>query len=217
MKNEDLREEYRKLAAVLGLEYKEGVETFLESPSLRLAAGEALQTKDIQQAEKFLTNPLVKSLLAKVFMGAATGFYRDFEVALFRGTSSGSESSSQTYYVNISLFFKSNLRCGLQIYHKDFFTRLGAIIFSGSYVKLPGDAPVSKLIAVKAEDKTQAQMYVSSRELLNQIHQLFQYSPDFKITDHGIRYRQRGHIIDPAQARPIMDLMVDTARKFGAG
>ena len=74
------KDDWRKLTAELGFEFKEGVNAFLDSPTLRRFAAEEMNQKDIRQAESMLRNPMVQTILAKVFMGTASGRYRDFRI-----------------------------------------------------------------------------------------------------------------------------------------
>lgn len=210
----DVREEWRRLAQDMNFEFKEGIRAFLESPSLQRIAASELNSKQVQKASQFLSNPMVQSLLSKIFIGAATGFYRDFEFALLRTTRSSGSGGSQIHYVAISLLFKKDLRSDLEITKAGAFSGLWKKLLKNSYVRIRRNPELDRLITVKAKNKSQAEVLLSSQGVQESLKRLYEFSDDFKITDHGIRYEERGEIIEKERAVEIMEIMVDAAVKF---
>ena len=210
------KEKWRTLAAGLGFEFKEGIRTFMESPSLLAMAGGEMRIRDVEQAGKLLSHPMVQTILAKVFMGAATGRHRNFEFALLRSSSSsGSGSGSKTtYYVNVVLFFREGLRCGLNIEKAGGFTRLGRFFMPGRYVKVPNNDKMGKLLAMTARDKTQARVLLSDCNVQEALIALFGSADGFTVSDHGIRYKEAGRIIDLDRAKRLMETMADAADRI---
>jgi ribosomal protein L30E len=210
------KDEWQNLTSELGFEFKEGVNAFLDSPTLRRAAAEEMNQKDIRQAESMLRNPMVQAILAKIFMGAALGRYRDFEFALFHSSSRGGSSSRSSYteYVNIALFFPKDLRCDLLIEKAGMLAGLKRLLFSGKYIKIPNNEGLNHLVTVKTTDKSQAKVILAERSVQEQLARLFAYSTGFKVTDYGIRYKEVGGIIGKAKALEIMDIMAEAADRF---
>jgi hypothetical protein len=210
------KDDWRKLTAELGFEFKEGISAFLDSPTLRRIAAEEMNQKDIRQAESMLRNPMVQTILAKVFMGTASGRYRDYEYALFHSSSRGGSGSRSRYteYVNIALFFPKDLRCDLLIEKAGPLARLARLLGAGKYMKIPNNEGLNHLLIVKAADKNQAKVILAERAVQEQLAKLYAYSNGFKVTDHGIRYKETGGLIGKAEATEIMDIMADAADRF---
>ena len=210
------KDEWLQLSAELGFEFKDGVNPFLDSPTLRRFAAEEMNQKDLRQAENLLRNPMVQTILAKIFMGTASGRYRDYEYALFHSSSKGgSEShSSYTEYVNIALFFPKDLRCDLTIEKAGRLVGLKRLFFAGKYMKIPNNEGLNHLVTVKATDKNQAKVILGERAIQEQLARLYGYSNGFKVTDHGIRFKEVGGIISKARAVEIMNIMADAADRF---
>ena len=207
-----VKEQWRQLAPQLGFEFKEGIEALLESPSLLQMAGGALNMDQVAKARNFMDHPMVKKLIAMVFMGAATGFHRGFEFALLRGSSSS--SSTKSYHVHISLLFHQSLQCELNIAAGGFLASIGRALFPGSHLKIDHRPELNRMLSIKADDRERALMFLSRFEVQEALMALYSFSRQFTISDHGIRYKEPGHIIDAGRALNIMNLMVDAAEKF---
>ena len=209
-----IKDEWIALAGELGFEFKEGLRAFTEPKTLYLIAQKEMKVKNVEQAQKFLNHPMVQTLMSKVFMGAAAGRYRDFDFVLLRSSSS-SGSSSRNHYVNVALFFNTDLRCDLEIEKGGFWSRLGRKFFSGSYVKLPNNPKMESDLSIMAKDTGQAQVLLTDSRIQAAVANLFAASSGFKITDYGIRHKEKGDIIDKTRALELMDVMAESARAFG--
>ena len=210
----DIKEEYKALASHLGIEFKEGVEAFFQSPSLKLMAAGELGAGDLEKAQQFLNNPLIRKMVSKVFMGAATGFYRDYEFAIYRSSTGSGKNSRPVYHANVNLLFPKDLRCGLDIFRRTWMTGIGEFLRPSKYVKIQDDPELCRLAAVRAENKAQAGIFMGSRALRERLAALYRYAPGFTVTDHGIRYKEPGHIMDRQRTVEVMDLLVEAALKF---
>jgi len=206
-----IKEQWQNLAGELGLEFKPGIEAFLELPeaATRIILDEFGTDKPVPAAE-ILHNPLVKAFLAKVFMGVVTGEYRGYTVHLFRG-SRGSSRTGQVHAVNISMLFNQPKKNGLNIYGEGFFSRLGKKLFGVQDLE-SCNPELDKLVMIKAENVPQVQMTMTDPRVQQALVELYSYSTEFQITDPGIRYRISGEeIIDRATAMEVLDLMVAAA------
>ena len=209
----DMKEQWTRLAIELGFELKQEIRPLVELPSLHKLAAHAVKKGDIQKAEKVLKHPMIMKLLSETFTGSATGKYHGFEFAVFPGAIS-TDSSSTTYVVNIVLLFKRAYPFGLEIFHSGLFTKLGKAIMPGSYVKIPDNVIIDKVIAVKAKNRDQVRGLLSDKVLQDKLLNLYEFSKSFNISDHAIRYDQGGAIISKDDALKIMDLMADAAERF---
>ncbi len=210
------KDEWRNLTSELGFEFKEGVNAFLDSPTLRRMAAEEMNQVDVKKADSILRNPMVQTILAKVFMGVASGRYRDFEFAVFHSSSRGGSGpgARHTEYSNVALFFPKDLRCDLVIEKAGPLAGLKRLILVGKYFRIPNNEGLNHLVTVKAADKSQAKVILAERAVQEQLAKLFVYSNGFKVTDHGIRYKEVGGLISKAKAMEIMDVMADAAGRF---
>lgn len=205
------------LADELGLEFKEGIDALLESPTLQKMAGPALGFKDLSQAKAIFDNPLVHSLLTKVFIGSISGTYRELEFILFRGSATTSRSSGQrtVHHVHVNVLFRKDQQMGLDITGTWWGAKLGKLVMPGRYLAVAANPDLDKLVVVNAEGKSQAKVLLGRNDLTTALLKMYQFSKEFHITDHGIRYHEPGRIIAADRARIIMDLMAEAADKFG--
>ncbi|MEW5724451.1 MAG: hypothetical protein AB1896_15175 [Thermodesulfobacteriota bacterium] len=205
-------EKWRELARDLGFEFKEGLRGFLESPALQMMAIEGLTRDGLDQAGKFLEKPWVQALLTRMFLGVVTGRHQGIEFHLYRG---GKTSGSRTVYdINVAALFGRSLHCGLVVYRSGFLARLGRRLFPNRYVRIPHDPEFDRLVVVRARDEVQALAYFSSREVRGALLDLFRSKDDYKINDHGLRYKAPGRTLDRARALELMDRMAEVVEKI---
>ncbi len=210
----DMKEQWNRLAIELGFELKQEIRPLVELPSLHKMAARAVKKGDIQRAEKFLTHPMMVALLSKTFTGSATGKYRGFEFAIFPSTVSSGSSAKSTYFVNVVLLFMREYPFGLEIFSNSLFSQIGKAIMPGSYVKIPDNGIFNKVITVKAKNKGSVLTLLSDKMLQDKLIMLYEFSKSFNISDHAIRYDERGAVITKDKALKIMNLMADAAEKF---
>ncbi|MBF0529975.1 MAG: hypothetical protein HQK55_12040 [Deltaproteobacteria bacterium] len=211
------RNDWVALAKELGLEFKPGIDDLLESPSLQKMVAPELGIKDLSQAMKMLANPMVHSLLSKIFLGAATGFYQDLEFILYRGSSTSTRSFGQQtrYAVHINVLFHKNQDMGLDMKAAWWGAKFGKAIMPNRYLPIPTNPELDKLVVVKTADASRTKLLLERSDLATALLKMYQYSPKFHVTDHGIRYKESGRIIAADRARIIMDLLAEAAEKFG--
>ena len=209
----EVKEQWQRLAIELGFELKNEIRPRVELPSLHKMAAKALKKGNLRQAEQILETPLFKEVFKKVFIGSATGFYRDYEFAVFRSTSD-TDSSNPVYYVNMVLMFKQSLELGLDIRQAGSLSKIGKALFAGKFVKIPNNPELDALAAVQAKDKDRAGRLLSDSGLQEKLLALYRFSHRFMITDEAIRWDERGTIIQKDRALKIMDMMAETAQKF---
>ncbi len=209
----DMKEQWNRLSIELGFELKQEIRPLVELPSLHKMAAHAVKKGDIQRAEKLLEHPMMKKLLSKTFAGSATGEYHGFEFAVFPSTIS-TGSSKPRYFVNVVLLFKREFPFELEIYHNSLMSKIGKVLMPGSYVEIPDNVILNKIIAVKTKNKNQVLSLLSDKKLQDKLQNLYEFSKGFNISDRAIRYDKLGAIIAKDDALKIMDLMVDVAEKF---
>jgi hypothetical protein len=209
----DLNTQWNKLAIELGFQLSPKIRPFVELPSLHKMAARAVKRGDLHRAEKLLEHPAISNLLSKAFVGSATGIYRSYEFAVFRSTLGGDRGSNPAY-VNIVLIFKTKYQLGLEIWRNSILSKIKKAIGVGSYVKIPENEMLDKLIAVTANLKDQARILLSDRLLQDKLLDLYRFSNTFEISDRDIRYSERGTIMGKDRAIEIMDLMTDFADVF---
>ncbi len=210
----DIREKWNRLAIELGFQLQREIRPYVEMPSLHKMAAQAVKKGDMDKADKLLVHPLIQKMLNKVFIGSACGFYRDYEFALFRSTSSSGNKGTAVYYVNIVLVFPGSLRLGLEVSSSGVGSKIGKILFGGRYQKIPGNPDLDRLIAVKVRDRDRGAAMLSSTDLQEKLRVLYEFSSGFEIADRDIRYSERGHIVDKDKALMLMDMMADVADKM---
>ncbi len=212
----DINAQWKKLAGELGFQLKRKIRPFVELPSLHKMAAHAVKTGNLHNAEKLLEHPMIADILSKTFVGSATGIYRSYEFAVFRSTHTGTPAPNPAYYVNIVLLFKEKYQLGLEICHNGILSKIRKAIGLGSYVRIPENDMLDKMIAIKANMKDQARNLLSDKLLQDKLLNLYRFSNTFEISDRDIRYSERGTIIDKDKAIKIMDLMAEVAGNFAA-
>ncbi|MCP4214319.1 MAG: hypothetical protein GY765_06665 [bacterium] len=209
-----IKEQWQLLAEEIGFKFYEGIEALIESPVMMDIARMEFPDKvrDIEQVSAMLGNPMVKKMLSTVFLGIATGSYKEFDFFVYRSrTSSGSNSAS--YYFNVVLIFKKSYKLGMEITSAGFFSSLGKKLFSKSYIRIP-NAPLDPMVVIKGENRQQIEVLLSHSPLQEQLVNLYSHSRDFKVTDSGIRYKTGGQIRPKEFTLSIMDKMVEAAKHF---
>ena len=89
-----MRAQWEQVAADLGLNFRPGLDGVLDSPRIQEMFARSVVGGDSRKASEVLTNPLLRSLLAKVFTGFITGVRDGFEVFLIPDFSDSSSSRS---------------------------------------------------------------------------------------------------------------------------
>ena len=206
----DIKEQWQRLAIELGFQLKHEIRPQVELPSLHKLAAKAIKKGNMKDAEKFLETPMIKELLAKIFIGSATGIYRDFEFALFRSSISA-PPSEPAYYVNIVLMLKNNLQLGLDIQYAGLASKFGKKLMPGKYIRNSGNSDIDNFVAIQAKDRNRARNLLSVNGLSHRLSHLFRFSKRFIISDSSIRYDERGQFIEKENALKIMDMMVEVA------
>ncbi len=211
----NIKDQWIQLANELNFQFKEGIELLTDSPHLGKIGKEECQGKirKLEQVKTLLKANFVKSMLSKIFMGIATGKYREFEFLIYRGTTSSSGSGNHNYYVNLVLFFKNPYRWGMEITPAGFFSKWGKLLFPKTYVRLPYSR-LDPLVVIKGKDKEHIQTLLSYEKLQQQLIELFSYSKNFKVSDHGIRFKEPGQILPKEYIIDLMNMMVKAAEAF---
>lgn len=211
----NIKEQWIQLAGELGFQFKEGIDALIDSPHLEKIVQEELQGKirDLQQVRNLLKSTFVKTMLSKIFMGIATGTYREFEFLIYRGMTSSSGSGTRNYHVNIVLFFKTPYHWGMEITPAGFFSKWGKLFFPKAYVKLPYSR-LDPLVVIKGKEKEHIKTLLSYEKLQQGLIQLFSYPGDFKVSDYGIRFKEPGEILPKEHTIDLMNIMVKTAESF---
>jgi len=207
-----MREQWQLLAAELGLEFRPGIDGFLDSPQIRALFARTVVGGDARKADEIFSNPMMRTLFGKVFTGIVTGNRDGFEVFLIPGASSSSSNRSHSN-VQACLTFARPYELGLDIKAAGFFTRLGQWLSPTGVVRVPGEE-FERRVSVRAKQAGQATALLSDGQLRDKILELYRFSPNFKIDDLGIRYQEPGRILSADRARAVLDLMTATARTF---
>lgn len=210
-----IKGKWQQLAKELDFEFKEGIDALIESPHLGKIAQDVFpgKTRDIEQAKILLKTDFVRTMLSKIFLGMATGTYRDFEFLLYRSASSSSISGTRHYDVNVVLFFNKPYHWGMEITTVDFFSKLGKTLLPKAYVKIP-HSPLNPLVRIKAKGEDRIRTLLSYDKLQQQLVELFSYSKNFKVSDYGIRFKESGEILAKERVMGLMDMMVNAAETF---
>lgn len=205
------KEELIELADAFGFEFKEGIDLFLQSPSLL----SIMQNKGMEPIfpSFMVDNPMIRKMIAAVFTGAATGIYRGFECYLMRGSKSSSASDHPIHSFVIVMMAKTPLDIGLDIYARTPFTWLGNLLMGSKYAKI-ADSELARVVAVRGRDMPSAQAFIDNPANAQAILTLFKYSKRFKIGDFGIRYEHRTPVIDAAIAKEILDKMAEAGTRI---
>ncbi|MFH2002610.1 MAG: hypothetical protein ABIK28_23265 [Planctomycetota bacterium] len=211
----DVHDQWNGLAEELGFKLSYEVRSHVELPMLHRSAAVAVRKGKIHRAERMLKHPIMMDSLTKTYAGSASGFYRDFEFAIFR-SSPAAQASKPVYDVNIVLLLRSELMFGLEIKRTHFLTPIIRTLFPGSYVRIPGNRKLDRIVAVKARDKTEIRKILPDTSWQEKLLNLFRFSRNFLLTDRTIRFSERAGIIKSERAIKIMDLMVDVAEFFPA-
>lgn len=211
----DIHEQWNGLAEELGFKLSYEVRSHIELPSLHKSAAHAVKKGRVHRAEKMLKHPIMMDSLTRTYAGSASGFYRDFEFAIFRSSPSA-QSSKPVFDVNIVLLLKSDLMFGLEIERATMMARLARIFLSSSYVRIPGNRTLDRLITVKARVKPDIKKLLAGSSYQQKLQEMFTVSRSFQINDRTIRFSERAPIIKSERAIEIMDLMVDAAEYLPA-
>lgn len=210
------RQAWEQLATELGFEFKEGLRAYLESDAVRRLEADGSdpqQARALEQARHMLDNPLVMSILDKLFFGVVTGRHRGHEFTLAHGSSTaGGKNQSQS--VHISLLFQRPEKNGLLLAPETFFTRAGHALFRTQDLTT-GNAELDRLVVVKATAEAAVRRLLADRPTQDALIALFRDGAEWKVTDEGIRWRRAGGTLSAAEARPLMDRMAATAAALG--
>ena len=210
----DINLQWKKLADELGFQLKHKIRPFVELPSLHKMAARAVKTGNLHKAESLLEHPMITDILSKTFAGSAIGIYRSYEFAVFRSTHTGTPAPNPAYYVNIVLLLKQKHKLGLEICYNDILSKIKKAIGIGSYVRIPENDKLDRMIAIKANLKNRAKKILSDKLFQDNLLNLYRFSNTFEISDRDIRYSERGTIIDKDRAIKIMGMMAEVAVTF---
>jgi hypothetical protein len=213
--NMKIKEQWQTLANEFNFKFNEGIEALFYSPHLEKIIREEIPGKisDFSEFSPSLNSPLFKGILLRISLGMMTGRYREFEFLIYRSTSTSSGLGSKSYFVNIALFFNNPYYLEMQITSAGFLSWLGKKFFPDSYIRIP-NSPLDPMVAIKGKNKDQIQTMLSYNILQSQLIELFSFSKDFKITDHGIRLKHPEEILTKAYITEIMDRMISAAETF---
>ncbi len=206
-------ENWIALSDQLQFQFKKGISAFFESETAKklITEGDFINDQNLQKGLDLLNNPLMKSLLEKIFLGCAIGEYRNYEFYIYR-SAQGHSSNRTSYDVNISLFFKKSFDLGLRIYQENIWGKIGKF-FGAQDIQL-GNKALDANIMIKGKNEMQVQLLLAKEVIQQKLLSLFSYSSKFQVQDFGIKYKQPGKIIEFGKLHPIMDLMVDAAVQF---
>jgi len=209
---DEIRQQWQQLAQQLGFEFKPSFQAIVESKYVQVIAEE--QGKDISEAAAVLNNPLVRGLLEKLFVGIATGTYRQHEFTLLRKSKGSSSSSNRpSYYVSAALFFARPYRLGMRVYPEGLGSKVGKFLLRLQDVQV-GNPEFDPKVMIKAKDVPGVQSILANPGLQEKLLALLDFSRDFQVTDYGITYTEPGHIVSVERAHEIMDRMADAADQF---
>ena len=196
---------WRALADELGLEFKEGLRGFLESPTALSMFGRDAPPPSV------LDNPMVQALLEKVFLGAATGTYKDYEVHLFRGSKSSSSSNKANYYIGAVLLFARRLGVEFEMRPLTFSWRLGRLFSPGRYVQ-SGYRSFDGVMGVKSSSPMQTRRLLASKETRDAVLSFAANTHEPVVSEKGVRCKAKGSTISSEEARTLLDQLVEVAR-----
>ena len=208
-----LREDWQRLAEALGLDFLEGAEKVLAIPAARRVYGKTFGANQLASAQRMLDNPLLKGLLATMFLAAANGSYAGHEFVLFRNVqSTGSSSGSrQARFVNVILAFPNALELGLKVHKAGVLSGLAKRLFPGVYVRPDGNPELDALVVVRGKKKQEIARYLFREDRGRALRGLYSVSGRFRVDDFGIHFREPGNIITEDTARRLMDAMAEAA------
>jgi hypothetical protein len=199
---------WSRLAEELGLSFKPGVRGMLES---KLAERILVQQgRDPGQLEALMNNGLLMAVLDQVFLGAAIGTYRDYELYVYRNNRTSSSSSSAAYSVHVQLFLPKAAELGLSIDREQFWSRVGKLF--GAQDIQSGNVELDAMVMIKAKDERRARRMVEEPELQQALLDLFRHSDGFALDDDGIEHRTHGpEFLEAPVVRDVADRMVEAA------
>ncbi len=211
----DIRGQWMELAEQLGFTFQEGIAPFLQMPQLQRIMAHDMKIGDVGKVEQFVANPLVRSMIEKIVIGAATGQHGGFDFALFRSstTSQLSDNHRPIYYANVVLFFRKPCDIGIDIAAAGLLTKLGKKMVPSRYVRIP-HAEIDATVRVRARDRQQAAALLSTEQVQSGLAMLYEHSRDYSINDHGIRYQEVAQIISRERASAAMEVMAGFARNW---
>lgn len=215
-KQKNNKPQWLQLAAELNMEFKEGINAFLESENLISIAGlqKDFAAKDIRQLKELLQKPFISMMIKSVFIGNVVGKYRDYEFHLFRSRSNSSSSSNNIFYVNIILLFKNSYNYGMEITRAGFGSGLAKTLFKKHHAHIPNNQILDKMLKIKGKNIKQIQTLLSDTTLQEKLWAIYESGKNITITDNGIRLKQQGEIISKDVAIKTMKIMADTADRF---
>jgi hypothetical protein len=209
-----LKEKWMNLADELNFKFHPGIDALLESPHMEQILRDEFPDKmlDFEKASNFLNNPIVKGMMAKAFLGMASGSFQDYDFLVYPSSSSSS-SGSRTYYVNTVLFFKNPYNHDMHITTANFFSKIQKKISPSAFIKTTNPKLNASLL-IKGKNKDQIQTLLSYKKLQSQLIKLFNFSKYTKITDYGIRIKIPSKILPKETIIPHMQIMSETAKVF---
>jgi hypothetical protein len=211
----DTRQTWEELAAALGYEFRPGVRALLDSPLTRIVS-EAQGINDVEKAPAILGNPLLMSMLDKVFLGMASGTHRAHQVFLYRQARSSGESGRTRYESHLHLLFVPPLELGLRVYREGFWSKVGKTIFRTQDIQT-GHRDLDDRVMIKGSQVKGVGDLLSSQATQNTLLALFDHSSDFRVDDHGIRYVEPRECFEAESVRAALEVMADAADSLMAG
>lgn len=202
----EIKDQWVNLAKELGLEFKEGMNAFLESKIGRLVAGDMIPG----EMPEFMRHGLIQKLLSSFFLGVVTGAHDGQEVFLYRGVQSHG-SNRHSYHVEFAVSFSAPLNVGLDIEKLNFWTKIGRALFSSGVV-YTGNQPLDGLVRTRASEPNRALRFLESDATQKSVLSLFQNFPSARITDYGVRCKEPGEICTAARAREVFQQLCNVAK-----
>ncbi len=203
------------LSQQLNLEYAEGLESFINSSFSQHIKEAAFPGQSTQDMQKFLNNPLVSYMMQNLLFIHIHGRYNEYNVHIIPAISQSSVSSdsSQTHYTNIILDFKHSYDYGLDIQKSGFFSRLGKSLFKKQII-IRQDPFLDRMLRITAKKREQAEAFLSDTRIQSALLLLYEKSPNFQISDWGIRFPSPERHPGAENIRELLNTMAQTADSF---
>ena len=206
----NIAEQWRNLAAELGLEYKEGEEglreLFERMNRLQMAS---FSNEEIDRLEQVLESPLLMSLMGHLFPGAIVGHHRDYEILIRRTVNKRGGRSYPA--VHIALFHPTPLDIPFSVKSQGFLNGLVERLFHKRFIQL-NDPQLDPLVIIQGEDPHQIQLWLTANRVRQALLNLYSNSNRFELNHQGIMWHSAdGNTLDAHTAHLVLDQLVNTA------
>jgi hypothetical protein len=195
----------KTLADALGFTFREGIDAFVESEFLQ----KMLDQQNIPAVAGILQNELVRAMLAKVFIGAAVGSYRDYE-SFVMFTAHPNPKKTQVPTIQIFLAFPKPFSHGLEIRPLAFGDRFLSFFGLGNRI-YTGDRNLDGILMITARDQPEVCRLVSPQSVQKSLLQVFENQTAAKVADFGVGRSEPADTDPLERARSSLKLQADLA------